>query len=138
MLLLLLGSQCLWAHGISHTLFKGGVGIQVSYDDGSPLSYAEVTIYSPSEKQVEFQTGMTDKNGRFVFSPDESGDWLIKIDDGMGHGLVKKISVESGQLAVPPATRGLSRGEKILIGVSLIAGLTGLLYGISVKKQIAK
>ena len=124
MLLLFLGFQWLWAHGVSHTLFKEGVGIQVFYDDGSPLSYAEVVIFSPSNKQIEFQTGMTDKNGRFVFSPDESGDWLIKIDDGMGHGLVKNIAVKSNQLAVPTPTNGLSRGQKILIGISLITWIT--------------
>jgi len=137
-ILLLLGSHWLWAHGVSHTIFRDGIGIQVFYDNGSPFSYSEVIIYSPADKKVEFQTGITDKNGRFIFSPDETGVWVIKIDDGMGHGLVKKIEIASNQLVESLSPVLFPLWEKILIGVSLIVGITGFLYGITIKNQFVK
>lgn len=133
--ILLLLLQVLWAHGVSHQLINGGIGIQIYYDDGTPLAYADVTIFSSADKDVEFQSGLTDKNGRFYFGPDLDGVWTILIDDGLGHGLKKEIKVEEQQVVKSTTGGMISRWQKILIGVSLIVGLTGFMYGYSVRRQ---
>ena len=56
-----------------------------------PMSYAQVTIMAP-DSETPFQTGFTDRNGIFSFSPDSKGKYLVTVGDGMGHQLVRITS----------------------------------------------
>ncbi|NLI82405.1 MAG: DUF4198 domain-containing protein [Deltaproteobacteria bacterium] len=117
------------AHGVFHQIAKKeAVVISAEFDDGEPMSYADVKIHSPTGGQVEYQNGRTDRNGRFAFVPDQPGDWRIHIDAGMGHSIEAKFTVDASLQAQETGTAGgrVSRWHGILTGVSLIVGLTGL------------
>ncbi|MCS7180218.1 MAG: hypothetical protein NZ891_02570, partial [bacterium] len=97
-----------------------------------PLSFCDVKVFSPDKKK--FQEGLTDINGRFVFFPDKTGVWKIEISDGMGHGIVKEINVKEN-MKTESKNRQFSRLQKILIGVSLIWGITGIVFYFLAKKK---
>lgn len=134
-LMIFLIFQGLIAHGVDYRLFEGGVGIKVFYDDGSPMAYVDVTIFSPNDGEVEYQSGLTDKNGQFVFNPDADGTWKVIVNDGLGHGLIKELDLQEGILEEKAPNNALLRWQKIIIGCSLIFGITGFLYGYTIKKQ---
>ncbi len=135
LILLLLLFRTLTAHGIEHVIVKDGIGIQAFYDDGNPLAYVDVTVFPPADAKTEFQSGISDKNGVFMFKPDMDGTWTIVFDDGLGHGLKEEIDIRDSQ-AVEQAPSGvIPRWQKVLVGVSLIFGITGFLYGVTIKRQ---
>lgn len=124
------------AHGVDGTIEpEEGYCITVRYDDGEPMNYAAVEI-SPPDSDIGFQTGRTDRNGRFMFQPDGKGRWHVVVKDGMGHcvNLELEIDADTAQARVrtPGAQRsvvGLSRMMRIIAGLSIIFGLSGFLYG---------
>lgn len=135
-ILLFLLLRVLTAHGVEHVIINNGVtGIQAFYDDGSPLAYVEVTVFSPADAETEFQSGIADKNGVFVFKPDRDGIWTIIFDDGLGHGLKEEVEVLAGQAVEQTSGGVIPRWQKVLVGVGLIFGITGFLYGVTVKRQ---
>jgi nickel transport protein len=124
------------AHGVEGSIEKAeGVCVTALYDDGEPMNYAAVEIKVPGSETV-FQSGRTDRNGRFLFKPDGPGQWLAVVTDGMGHRLALSIAVdgseatpEPAETGPPPASAGASRLLKALTGLSIIFGLCGVLYG---------
>ena len=128
------------AHGVNGTMEKGGgICITAQYDTDEAMSYARVTIRSPGGG-LDFQTGRTDRNGRFCFFPDEDGEWEVVVDDGMGHRL--KVDVpfyeNSPATGLTPARQkqgsSLSRLQKSVMGLCIIFGILGwLLWGRSKK-----
>ena len=131
------GTNELLAHGVVYEVSKEeAFTIKIAYDDRVPMSYAEVKIFSPGDQKIEYQNGRTDKNGCFTFFPDTSGMWKIEVNDGTGHGVITNISVGEG-LKLEEKTRGhLARWQKILFGLSLIIGITGILFYISAKRYM--
>lgn len=119
------GATCL-GHGVSRTVFEGAVGIEVTYDDGTPMCYCEVKVFSPLDNETEFQQGSTDKNGRFTFFPDSAGTWHVTVDDGMGHALSENIEIKKGMKVVKDNGRKFSRFHGAIIGVSIIFGIFGV------------
>ncbi|MFW6429091.1 MAG: hypothetical protein ACOCY3_04270 [Desulfosalsimonas sp.] len=133
------------AHGTDHEMVDPGLAeaVEFTYADGSPMSYAEVLVYSPEDDETEHQNGRTDANGRFVFYPDKPGKWRIQADDGTGH--LEKASVEisagdedqenekatssaddkGGQQAGPG---GLPRIWAAVLGVSIILNIFSGFY----------
>lgn len=135
--LMSLGNLC-WAHGTHYEAIAGGSGVRVFYDDGKPMSYSEVKIYSPEDRKTEFQKGYTDKNGRFIFSPDVKGKWTVVVSDGMGHGIVTDVFIEEDMKIKKKDPATLSRWQKIVMGLSLILGITGLLFYFLTKRHYIK
>ncbi len=74
------------AHGVSGAAAPGGMAVSAAYSDGTPMSYARVKITAPDGGPT-FQSGRTDRNGRFRFYPDGLGTWTVVVDDEMGHRL---------------------------------------------------
>ncbi|MCB2218698.1 hypothetical protein [Desulfofustis glycolicus] len=104
-----------------------------SYDDGEPMGYVKVSVTAPGLDQP-FQSGATDRNGLFCFAPDRDGHWLVTANDGMGHQ--HKLTVTVSDLlgdaptvttTADPAVSGGDRTSRILAGLGIIFGLTGLL-----------
>ena len=53
-----------YGHGMFHEIAgKDAVVVTAEYDDGEPMSYAGVKIFSPAGGKIEHQNGRTDKNG---------------------------------------------------------------------------
>lgn len=121
-----------------------GLRVVARYDDGAPMDYAEVEISIPADGSV-FQTGRTDRNGVFMFLPDQSGKWRIAVRDGLGHQLVlghQVPSTPSTETEQPePETLQSTAGslrQGLMAGVGAIFGLFGLLYAWKARKQIRR
>lgn len=137
----------LFAHGVDYEVKEGkAVVIRAGYDDGEPMSYAEIKIFSPDNKDIEHQNGRTDKNGCFAFLPDQIGEWRVVVNDGMGHGVVTEVEVfavgESASggkeaMKIETTAKGWPRWQKLITGVSIIWGLAGLVFYLKAKKRIA-
>ncbi len=84
------------AHGTGHRLLKEKTAVTVEffYSDNEPMSYAEILVFSPADRQVEYQNGRTDQKGRFSFYPETPGKWRVESGDGMGHKETAVIEVK--------------------------------------------
>ncbi len=125
--IILFAPSLLLSHGVDIMMIDGGTGVKVMYDSGDPISQADVIVYSPDGEP--FQSGLTDKNGCFLFFPDIDGEWKIKINDGMGHGGIRSILMKNLKVVNRNEDYDLpGRRVKILSGISVIFGLTGILF----------
>jgi len=126
----------LLAHGVDYEVIQGGLGIKAEYDDGQPLAFCDVRIFSPKDAKTAYQQGLTDGYGRFLFVPDTSGNWKVEVDDGMGHGLIETIPISAEMtLTKGLEKKHLNRYQEIIIGVSIIFGLTGIGFYFAGKKN---
>ena len=84
------------AHGtnIKH-LQTPAMVIQAAFDDGTPMSNAQVIVYSPENPATPWLKGTTDSEGKFTFvpEPDVSGNWDIKVRKA-GHGDIVSVAGE--------------------------------------------
>jgi nickel transport protein len=129
------------------------------------LSGGDVFIYAPGETKKPYQTGKTDSSGQFAFLPRRSGDWKVVVDDGTGHRSEQALSLgedffskektaaeseesqESGgsletlkeeidqEPEAAPSQAKIPVLWKVLVGVSLLFGLAGILYGVKARKK---
>lgn len=140
--LLLLAVLCLsplpkaYAHGVGYRVSeKKAISLEFFYSTGEPLSYVEARVYSPADSEFAYQSGRTDEEGRFAFTPNAPGEWRVVAKDEEGHLAEAKVGVsgafmesvgESGGEASPTLAgkaampRGWDLFAKALLGVSLI------------------
>jgi len=89
-----------FAHGakIDYTA-STTIELVAAYDDGEPMSGAQVVIYAPDDPSTPWLTGVCDDEGRFSFTPDTSkpGIWDVKVRQA-GHGDIVHIPI--GESAV--------------------------------------
>lgn len=152
---LLVTTGSAFAHGVNVEASIEGRMVVLSsfYSSNHPLADASVSIYSPVDPENTWQTGRTDRTGHFAFVPDAEGEWVIVVDDGKGHkkrttvNYTAEISEgeempeeeKTGEVIVaepvePPVNR-MSNFYKILMGLSLIIGITGLFYGLKARQE---
>ena len=127
------------AHGVTGAFATGGMVVTASYSDGAPMSYARVKITAP-EGGPTFQSGRTDRNGRFCFYPDGPGTWTVVVDDEMGHRLRLQVPVEEQRITakVTSAGGGNNAAPKwmgAIAGIGVIFGLTGILMAIKSRRK---
>lgn len=74
------------------------IEVRGSYDNGDPMSEAQVTIYAPENPNEPWLEGTTQEDGTFVFVPDpeQTGDWVARVRKG-GHGDMTTIKAEIAQ-----------------------------------------
>ena len=126
-LALLVFPSCPLAHGVRGHLYQGkALGVEISYSDGTPMSYARVKVYFDREK-IPFQTGVTDRNGRFLFAPDRPGVYRVIVEDGEGHRLEMELKTGEGNLPQAREPKSFQVWTKALLGLFLIFLLFGLL-----------
>ena len=129
----------LYAHGVTGKIDTGGIVVSALYDTGEAMDYAKVTISAPGAN-LKFQSGRTDRNGRFCFFPDVSGNWKVVVDDEMGHRLEANVPVDEGMAlrstheTVNSGPGFLSIYQKAVIGVSIIFGVSGILFWFKARK----
>jgi len=123
-----------WAHGVRGKITsKTGILVEAEYDDGEPMSYAAVEVFILKTK-LPFQTGRTDRNGKFLFLPDKPGDWKVVVNDEMGHRLAlitnidKNIDLSKKSEQTDKYAVSLSRHERVLMGISIIFGIFGVFF----------
>jgi len=122
----------LYAHGVRGKVDNGGVVVTAQYDTGEAMSYARVKISAPGAKLL-FQSGRTDRNGRFCFFPDAVGEWKVVVNDEIGHRLEVNVPVDEAMKLKTDSAAGrpkssLSRYERALMGISIIFGLSGIFF----------
>ena len=143
------------AHSIKFEVEKHSPTITVHsyFSKDAPLGDASVEIFSPGNEEA-FQKGHTDKQGFFTFRPNDSGTWKVTVDDGMGHFDQVTVNV-SGKFFIdeeptkeeeptvvdddkPEETKQaeIPLVYRIIFGLSIIFGLTGILYGIKAKRLL--
>ena len=123
----------LYGHGVTGRVDAGAMVVSAEYDTGEAMSYAKVKVLAPGEK-LTFQSGRTDRNGRFCFFPDAGGDWKVVVDDEMGHRLEVAVPVDEN-LALP-ATQELGEAgqhspsvyQRAFMGISIIFGIAGMFF----------
>ena len=137
------------AHDLQTTVRKAMpyVEVSASYEGTEPASFISVTVNPPEGSEAAshgdaFQTGRTDYTGRFVFLPSGPGEWEVVLDDELGHKATLTVSIGNelpqatdGYPQPPAQAEGLSTEYRLLVGLSLIAGLAGLLYGWTARRQ---
>lgn len=125
-----------WSHGVRGRIrSESGILVEAEYDDGELMSYASIEIFD-SEEKLPFQSGRTDRNGRFIFYPDKMGDWKVVVNDGMGHRLALKTNIDKTlnlKITNKQQNKGtndssLSRYERALMGISIIFGISGIFF----------
>lgn len=134
-LLAVLTTPSLTAHDLQTKVRQAPpfVVLEASYDGEEAASFLAVRVLAPDAGEPAadaFQTGRTDRDGRFVFQPNRPGLWLVTVDDEMGHRATQEVSVthSAAQTATSPeAPGGRTISDKLLIGLSLLIGVTGLL-----------
>ncbi|MEM8613148.1 MAG: carboxypeptidase regulatory-like domain-containing protein [Cyanobacteria bacterium P01_H01_bin.105] len=79
---------------LSNTSSEQVLTTQSSFSNGTPLKGAKVNVYSPNNPVTPWTQGVTDKDGRFSFSPDQAltGDWEVVIRQ-QGHGDILTVPV---------------------------------------------
>ena len=128
-----------FAHGTGYRLIDDAKAVAVSffYADGQPMSYAETLVFGPEDKEIEYQNGRTDQQGRFAFYPETPGSWRLVVNDGMGHRAEGIITVKDpstkddksdaeggGDQPTKRADIQAEAHEHSHTGIKLIAGLS--------------
>jgi nickel transport protein len=123
------------AHGVNGDWSETkAVVIRASYDDGLPLAFAQVSIYSPGDREHAYQVGRTDKQGAIAFLPFRPGPWKVVISDKWGHGFSKVLEIKKGLHLEAASSQG-SRWQKALMGFCLLWGTAGTLLYLRVRRR---
>lgn len=142
------------AHGINFETAQESpvVIVKAYFSRASPVAGALVEVYAPGDEQP-YQTGRSDAEGYFAFLPDRLGEWSVRVDDERGHAGRVAIAVsasffehdDAAEEAVMPMSeketaiaeeKGLSTFYKVVIGLVLIFGLTGIIYGVKAQQAL--
>lgn len=68
--------------------------LQFTYSTGDAARYTGIEVFSPENRSLEYQNGRTDQQGRFSFTPNKVGEWLVVMQDNMGHKLEVPVQVQ--------------------------------------------
>jgi nickel transport protein len=115
--------------------------LKATYSGAEPVSFAAVKIHAPGTPGAVFQSGNADSAGRFAFVPDREGDWRAVVDDELGHRGESRISIAPDfvplgpALTEEPARARLPLWQRAALGVALIIGFFGFLYGYKARRR---
>jgi nickel transport protein len=129
------------AHDLEATvsLAPPAVVIRAVYGGSEPVPFAKVQVFGPSAPAQEFQTGLTDRRGYFSFVPEGAGAWKVIVDDEEGHRREISVTVpEPFKAKSDSAPASNSRLERALLGIALIIGATGFLYGFKARRSAGR
>ncbi len=95
-----------------------------SYDDGSPLSAAQVSIYAPDDPQNPWGTGTSDEQGQYLFTPDltKPGIWTVQFRQA-GHG--GNIKLDIGGQKNSSSSTSYSTTQIVLMIIAVLWGFIG-------------
>jgi len=115
-----------YAHGVTIE-YTSSVEIEIvaAYDNGEPMSGAQVVVYAPDDPSTPWLTGVCDDEGRFTFTPDSSktGTWDVQVRLA-GHGGIVHIPVGEGTVA-SGGSGGYSVLQIVLMAGCVIWGVVG-------------
>ncbi|MDZ7639183.1 MAG: hypothetical protein U5J83_13190 [Bryobacterales bacterium] len=112
------------------------VVVSATYDGAEAASFVGITVHAPATAGIKadaFQTGRTDDKGHFVFLPSAPGAWRVLVDDEMGHRVELVATVANAATPAPAASGSNAEGrsvfERLVVGLSILFGAAGFLYG---------
>jgi nickel transport protein len=114
------------AHGVAATAINAGAvaAVEMLYNTGEPMAYAEISVFSPSSPDKEVIAGFADRNGRYAFVPDEDGEWRVEAADGLGHKSIITVNHAIGADIAHEADEGSSPLYiRALLGISIILNI---------------
>jgi nickel transport protein len=83
-----------FAHGTGYRQSdKKPISLEFYYSTGETMSYLEAKVFSPKDEKFAFQSGRTDEEGRFAFTPNASGLWRVEVRDQEGHRAEAKVDI---------------------------------------------
>ena len=133
--LLLAWNSPAMAHGVEISAGAGkSVVVSGMYDDGEPMSYANVKVLNPAGKT--HQVGNSDATGCFAFLPSQPGKWQITFADGMGHRAEtiwqeKQAKAASQASPAPPSSgqaKETPKWARAVWGLSALFWLSGFVF----------
>jgi uncharacterized GH25 family protein len=97
-----------FSHGVDVSKISAPetVVVEFMYSTGEPMAFVDIKVYPPSTPKVTIIESYTDRNGRFIFIPDEAGEWNVEAADDMGH--LGSITVQAGADSVSIIPAGVS------------------------------
>lgn len=120
------------AHGANIAVRSHSVEIEAAFDTGEPMANAQVAIYAPDQPKTPVQTGVTDSEGRFLFTPEDDGAglWEVTVRQA-GHGEATTFTLDaagSGEvtLAAPPTADLQADSQKWIRMAAVVCGLVGI------------
>lgn len=105
------------------TYSPSGITVKATYAGTEPVPFARVQVFSPAAPGKEFQSGTTDKDGAFSFTPNQPGAWKVVVDDQEGHR--REIDIEFPERAGSSnsgESPGMNRWARAALGLALILG----------------
>ena len=119
------------AHGVDMSYeSKSVIDVAAQYDNGEPMSEAQVSIFSPDNPAEPWETGVMDQKGHYMFTPDpgKPGTWDVQVRKA-GHGAMIHIAVggeENADASAPDtASTGFGMEQKAVMAACVIWGLVG-------------
>lgn len=102
------------------------VVIEAAYDSGEPMVNAQVQVYGPEDPQTPVFAGVTDAVGRYVFTPDQPGNWEVSVRQA-GHGDIAVIPVSADNTIAQGFTNssGLTGMQRFITAGAVIWGCIG-------------
>lgn len=102
------------------------IEIQAHYDSGQPMAEAQVQVFAPTDLQNPHLRGLTDGEGRFLFVPDQPGEWEISVRQA-GHGDIAVVPVTlEGTLTPDYSNSGeLTPLQRGVVAAAVIWGFVG-------------
>jgi len=101
------------AHGVAIAHREtNAIEIRATYDNGDPMSNAQVTVYAPNNPTEPWLKGTTAEDGTFAFVPNSEmeGDWDVKVRQS-GHGDLISIPVEQSETTSAEPTQASNRWQ---------------------------
>lgn len=101
------------AHGSKITYQQiEALEIVAKYDNGKPMAKAQVIIYAPNDLTKPWLNGVTDDQGKFMFTPDYSlvGNWNVKVRLA-GHGKIINIPISSSSVSSDLSSKTLNQKD---------------------------
>lgn len=131
------------AHGLEIEVRRHAPAIvlKAAYHAAEPAAFAVVKIYAPGSSPAAYQSGNADASGLFAFIPDREGEWRVVVDDELGHRGERSIPIsrdfiEGGAVAPGEADAAdLPLWLRAVVGLALIFGASGVLYGFKARRR---
>ena len=120
------------AHGAQMTSqLTTGIVVQALYNNGQPMSSAQMTVHAPDDPTRPWLTGSSDDQGRFSFVPDlnVTGTWSVQARQA-GHGVIIHFVVDPDKeptrtTQVTQVASTTSLVQRLLMAAAVIWGCVG-------------
>ncbi len=109
--------------------------VTATFDDGTPMDGAQVTVFSGAAPAVPYTSGIADENGKFAFLPDAelSLIWDVQARKA-GHGDMIHFSLTEAS-EVTDAQIGFTTLQIIIMSASVVWGFIGTALFFSTKRK---